>query len=248
MKRQRLTDKLFLKTGLMFGAALLLLQCPVAAAVQTETKAPSTEERAELAKHASYTGYIHLIESNEGNGLFEFLKANTGKSVFIDSSVLRYSPAPEGLTEDQRDRIAPTDRFENPVVKNCWGKEIDRAGRLASGETGFPLPENAADIESGCKTRIALDLADDGHGGNLQVYRGFDKNEIFFAGFFAVKAEELPGGKTLYRLTEAREGIEEKTMQAFYAYATVKDRPFRKLEIETDEDQAAPAVGDGKGQ
>ncbi len=247
MKKQRSTDRLFLKTGVMACAALFLLQSPAAAAAQTETKAPSAEERAELAKHPSYTGYIHLIESNEGNGLFDFLKANAGKTVFIDSSVLRYSPAPEGLTEDQRDRIAPTDRFENPVVKNCWGKEIDMAGRLASGETGFPLPENAADIESGCKTRISIDMVDDGHGGNLRVFTGFDKNEIFFAGFFTVKAEELSGGKTLYRLTEVRDGMEEKTVQAFYAHATVRDRPLRKLEIETSEDQAAPA-DDGKGQ
>lgn len=224
---------MFLKTGVMACAALFLLQSPAAA--QAQTKAPSTEERAELAKHPSYTGYIHLIESNEGNGLFDFLKANDGKTVFIDSSVLRYSPAPEGLTEDQRDRIAPTDRFENPVVKNCWGKEINLAGRLTSGETGFPLAENAADIESSCKTRISINMIDDGHGGNLRVFTGFDKNEIFFAGFFAVKAEELSGGKTLYRLTEVQDSMEEKTVQAFYAHATIRDRPLRKLDIDEKE-------------
>jgi hypothetical protein len=231
---------------LSLAFAALFLHAPAIWAAQAEPKAPSAEEQAELSKYASYAGYIHVIESNEGNSLLEFLKGNDGKTVFIDSTVLRYSPAPEGLTAETRDRIAPTDRFENPVVSKCWGPEINLAGRLLSGETGFPLPENAADIESGCKTRIAIDMIDDGHGGNLSVYRGFDKNEIFFAGFFKVKSEDLSDGKTLYRLSEVRE-IEEKTAQAFYDYATVKDRPFRKLETAAADDQAAPA-DDGKGQ
>ncbi|MBK9585488.1 MAG: hypothetical protein IPO55_06245 [Alphaproteobacteria bacterium] len=78
-------------------------------------------------------------------------------------------------------------------------------------------------------------MIDDGHGGNLRVFTGFDKNEIFFAGFFAVKAEELSGGKTLYRLTEVQDSMEEKTVQAFYAHATIRDRPLRKLDIDEKE-------------
>lgn len=232
----------------LFACTGLVLPAPVHAA-QADKTPPTAAEQAELARHKTYTGYIHLIESNEETGVLEFLKENTGRTVFIDSAVLRYSPAPEDLTEETRDRIAPTDRFENIVVKKCWGPEINMAGRLKSGETGFPLPENEADIQSGCKTRIRIEMVDDGHGGNLAFIRGFDKNEIFFAGFFTVQANTLPDGKTLYRLIETRD-MPQETVQAFYTHAAAGERPYRKLDIETasGEDSAPATPENGKAE
>lgn len=217
------------------GALLLGLSSPAmgANAKAQDHPAPSAEERAELAKFPAYTGNIEVISSNEGNGLERFLADNTGKTVFIETTVLKYFPAPENVTGENRDLIPPTDRFENPVFNKCWGKEANHDGLIYVGDQGFPLPLSAADIEAGCSTRIKIELANGDYGPNVDFAGGFDKKEIYFIGFFEVKKETLENGKTLYRLTE--NSVEEPTMLAFYAYARKLDRGIRELSVEEDQ-------------
>lgn len=202
--------------------------------------APSAEEKTELSKYPSYTGALEVIAANEGNGLHAFLDANDGKTVFFETTVLRYKPTPEGVTEATREKMPPTDRFENAAFEKCWGGEDNRPGRLESGDDGFPLPLDAADIEKGCASRIKIELLQGDYGENVEAAGGFDKREIYVIGFFEVKKETLKDGKILYRLTET--AVEDSTAQAFYTHATRKDRPMRSLSV-----SAAPAE-DGKGQ
>jgi len=56
---------------------------------------PTPEEQAELEKFPVYNEYIEVISANQGNGLHDFLEQNKDKTVFIESAVLRYTPAPE---------------------------------------------------------------------------------------------------------------------------------------------------------
>lgn len=208
-----------------------------ALAEESKASAPNPQEQAELEKFSSYNGSTEVIAANEGNGLHAFLNANTGKTVFIETTVLRYKPTPAGITAETRDRMPPTDRFENPVFLKCWGEEANKDGRLQSGETGFPLPEGQADIDAGCATRIKIELAEGDYGPNTDHAFGLDKKETYFIGFFQVKKESLEDGKTLYRLTEVSQP--EETAAAFYKYATKKDRSMRELSIEA----AQPAGG-----
>jgi len=123
--------------------------------------------------------------------------------------------------------------YENPVFQKCWGDEVNLGGRLKSGDSGLPLPLDQSDIEAGCATRIKFEFTEGDYGPNIDAMNGFDKKEVFFVGFFSVKKEALPEGKTLYRLTETSQP--EETAKAFYKYATKKDRPYRKLWIEDEE-------------
>lgn len=211
-----------------------------ALAAESSASVPNPQEQAELAKFASYNGTIEVIASNDGNGLHAFLNENTGKTVFIETTVLRYKPTPEGVTAETRDRMPPTDRFENPVFLKCWGEEANKDGRLESGETGFPLPVGQADIDAGCATRIKIELAEGDYGPNTDHAFGLDKKETYFIGFFEVKKESLEGGKALYRLAEVSQP--EETAAAFYKHATKKDRSMRELSIEA----AQPAAGNSE--
>lgn len=202
-----------------------------------KVSSPTPEEQAELAKFAAYNGNIEVIAANEGNGLHAFLSENAGKTVFIETAVLRYKPTPEGVTAETRDQIPPTDRFENSAFQKCWGEESHIESRIESGEIGFPLPLNQADIEAGCATRIKIELAEGDYGPNVDRAAGLDKTETYFIGFFAVKKEALEGGKTLYRLTEVSQP--EETAAAFYKHATKKDRSLRALSVK----DVQPAAG-----
>ncbi len=204
--------------------------------------APSAKEKAELEKYPSYIGNIEVIAANEGNGLQLFLDENAGKTVFIETTVLRYRPTPQGVTKETREKLPPTDRFENTAFEKCWGGEDNRPGRLESGDDGFPLPLDAADIEAGCAARIKFELLQGEYGENVQAAGGFDKREIYFIGFFEVKKETLKDGKTLYRLTET--AVADPTAQAFYTHATKKDRPIRSLSV----DAANPAEDNKKAE
>lgn len=128
--------------------------------------------------------------------------------------------------------MAPTDRFENPAFLKCWGEEANKDGRLESGENGFPLPFDQADIESGCVTRIKIELAGGDYGSNTDHASGLDKNETYFIGFFEMKKEALEGGKTLYRLAEVSQP--EETAAAFYKHAVQKDRQMRELSMQQE--------------
>lgn len=224
-------------SGLLAAAAMVCVILGPAFAAESTTPAPNPQEQAELAKFAAYNGNIEIIAANEGNGLHAFLNANTGKTVFIETTVLRYKPTPAGVTAETRDRMPPTDRFENPAFLNCWGEEANRDGRLESGENGFPLPLDQADIGAGCATRIKIELAGGDYASNTDHASGLDKKESYFIGFFEVKKESLKNGKTLYRLTEVSQP--EETAAAFYKHATKKDRAMRELSIEATQ----PAAG-----
>lgn len=223
--------------GMLVAAVMVCAISGSAFAAESTPPAPNAQEQAELAKFPAYTGNIEVIAANEGNGLHAFLDQNAGKTVFIETVVLRYKPTPEGLTAETRDRMAPTDRFDNPVFLKCWGEEANKDGRLESDETGFPLPDNQADIEAGCASRIKIELAGGDYGSNTDHAFGLDKKETYFIGFFEVKKENLEGGKTLYRLTEVSQP--EETAAAFYKHATKKDRAMRELSIEATQ----PAAG-----
>lgn len=222
----------------LLGCAGLGLAIPAFGA-KAQASAPTAQEGFELAKFASYNASIEVIAANEGNGLHAFLNENAGKTVFIETTVLRYKPAPEGVTAETSDLMPPTDRFENPVFLKCWGAEANRDGRLESGDEGFPLPLDQADIEAGCATRIKIELAGGDYASNTDHASGMDKNETYFIGFFEVKKESLEGGKTLYRLTEVSQP--EDTAAAFYKHATKKDRPMRELSVEATQPAAGKA-------
>ncbi len=203
---------------------------PSAFGASIQAEEPTPEEQAELEKFPVYNENVEVISPNQGNGLHEFLEQNNGKTVFIESAVLRYTPAPEGITAETRDKMPPTDRFENSVFQKCWGEEVNMDGRFKSGDSGFPLPLDQSDIEAGCATRIKFLFTEGDYGPNIDIMNGDDKREVFFVGFFSVEKEPLPDGKTLYRLTEVPQATE--TVEAFYKHATKKDRPYRKLWID----------------
>ncbi len=232
---QRIAQRLV--RGTLTITAMMCMISGAAFAAESKTPAPSPQEQAELAKFASYNGNIEVIAANEGNGLHAFLNENTGKTVFIETAVLRYKPTPEGITAETRDKMPPTDRFENPAFLKCWGEEANLPNRIESGEIGFPLPLNQVDIEAGCATRIKIEPAEGDTGPNVDRAAGFDKTETYFIGFFEVKKEGLEGGKTLYRLTEVSQP--EETAAAFYKHATKKDRPMRALSVK----DVQPAAG-----
>lgn len=211
--------------------------------IGSDSPPPAEAGKDERSKYDTYNGNIELIASNEGNGLFKFLADHEDKIVFIDSAVLRYVPAPPGVTEKTRDLIPPTDRYENTVVKNCWGPEIDKDGLLESDENGFPLPENDTDIQNGCRTRLKFEFIKGDYGSdNIKSTFGYDKNETFFVGFFEIKKETLKSEKILYRLVETSE-IKEETIKDYYAYGTLKERRMRKLEVDVE-----PATGETQPQ
>ena len=99
-----------------------------------------------------------------------------------------------------------------------------------SGDEGFPLPLDQADIEAGCAARVKIDLTDGDFAGNMNAQSGTDKTEIYFIGFFEVKKETLGSGKTLYHLIETAQP--DATIEAFYKFATRKDRPMRQVWVE----------------
>lgn len=230
IRKRHYTSQTILRAATLvtLGCGIMALAGPAQGATEA-TPAPTAQERAELDKHPVYTGNIEVLASNEGSGLLAFLDENAGKTVFLESSMLRYWPLPEGTTaKDSGVKVPPTDRFANPVFKNCWSAaDIAYQGVLESGEAGFPLPRDQADIEAGCAMRIKVEMIDGDASGNMLRVNGSDKMEIFFVGFFDVKKESLEGGKTLYRLSEVSQP--EETAAVFYKHATKKGRTVRQL-------------------
>lgn len=216
---------------LMFG--LLGLSVAVdshhhqALAASSNPVTPTAEERLELDKYPVFNKPIEIIQSNEGSGIVEFLESNLDQTVFLDTVVYRYDQVPEEIEAQGPDKYPPSDRLENKVVQNCWGKEFYEPGMIESGDRGFPLPLNDADIQNGCATRIKFNLEHGDHTRNFVPYVGMDKLELFFAGFFKVEKSRLEDGKTLYTLSH--QVIPVVTQVAFLKHRVIMDREHRPL-------------------
>ena len=192
---------------------------------------PTAAEAIELKKHSAFSEPINIITTNEHNGIFKFLEKNQDKVVFLDTAVLRYEQLPDDVLAKGENFMPPTDRFENHVVKKCWGNEINMEGLIESGQTGFPLPLNDNDVEKGCKYRIKFNLKNGDYNSNFRPVSGLDKMELFFAGFFTVSKSILPDSKVLYTLTYA--DIPTETQTPYFKYKIKKDRTFRPLGVES---------------
>lgn len=182
------------------------------------------QRNALFKQYPVFSDYLHIIAANDQNSLHAFLDKHIGQTVYIDTAILRYGLIPEGFTEADRDKIPPTDRFENPVVKSCWTEEMKQIPKLESGSEGLPLPLDAADIEKGCAYRIRFDLDGGDYSGGLNVASGMDKLEMTLMGFFTIEKETLDDGKTLYVLKEVE--VPTQTLEVFNKYMR-KERDMR---------------------
>lgn len=203
--------------GVMSLCALALLVPSLASAAN----APTPEEQAELDKYESYAGPMNILESNEENGLHDFLSAHDGQTVYLDLSIVRYVPI-DPIDIDREDVRASTDRFENPVFTRCWpDQKANLPGLLNFGEAGVPLPLDAADIEAGCATRVRFEHPMIESVSAFHKLWGDNKVQVFLKGFFSVTKSTQDGGKTLYTLTD-QDDVPFETRLAFETYKTVK--------------------------
>lgn len=173
-----------------------------------------SQKNALLKQYPVFSDYLHVIAANDQNGLHAFLDKHIGRTVFIDAPILRYGVIPKGFSAADRDKIPPTDRFENPVIQRCWTEEMNQTSELESGSDGLPLPRDLEDIVKGCAFRIRFDLEGGNHSSSLNTMTGGDKHEILVAGFFAITKESLNDGKTLYILKEVE--VPMQTLETFH--------------------------------
>lgn len=193
----------------------------VDSAAGSRPPAPSPEEQQVLETYPSYSGPLHVLEANSGNGIHEFLAANDGQTVYLDLSIVRYVPLdPAAL--DRPDVIAATDRFENDVFTKCWPDTKEEPhGILNFGEAGAPLPLDAKDIEGGCSTRVRFDMEMIESVSAFPVSWGDNRAQIFVRGFFNVSKSAPEGGTTLYTLKEQAD-VPFEARLAFDKYKTTK--------------------------
>jgi len=224
----------FALLGLALG--LVSLADPAHAATGT----PTQEEQAVLDRYPVFSANIEIIAANADGAIHAFLEQNDGKTVFLDTAVLRYVGASTDISDDLRDKIPPSDRFENSVIRKCWSGDVEDDFTLVSGDGGFPLPKDEADIQAGCGARIAFRMDDGDMSPSMQRFSGMDKFEIFVNGFFTVAKSTTANGKTLYTLSEAP--VEDATLALFRTYKTVQERPIRPLGMEPPSgEEPAPA-------
>lgn len=206
------------------GLSLAAAQPAMAAA---KAPAPTAQEKAELDKYPAFSDPVHVLESNPEGAIHKFLEKNDGKTVWLDTTILRYAPIDMSQIGDPI-LLATTDRFQNPVYTKCWPdpkKDIEGLGNF--GAEGFPLPLDQADIAAGCATRIRFVwLNGQISSAGLNPVFGDNKVQLIFAGFFTV-AKSDAGGKTLYTLTQQEVPFE--TVLAFETHKRVKTRPIENL-------------------
>lgn len=199
----------------------LALLMPFYAHAANSRPAPTAAEQSELEKYPAYSGPLHVLEANAGNGLHDFLAANEGKTVYLDLSIVRYVPI-DPIYLDEPHVRASTDRYENPVFSKCWpDQRADFQGIINFGEAGFPLPRDAADIEAGCATRIRFEHQMINSVSAFPVAWGDNKAQVFLIGFFSVSKSAQDGGTTLYTLTD-QEDIPFETRLAYNTHKTTK--------------------------
>lgn len=214
------------------GVCSLFALILTAPAIARAADAPSREEQAELAKYDAYLGPLNVLEANAENGVHDFLKAHEGKTVYLDVSIVRYVPI-DPIYIDQPHMRASTDRFENPVFSKCWpDQKADDHGLLNFGESGFPLPLDAKDIEAGCATRVRIEHPMIESVSAFGALWGDNKVQVFLKGFFSVTKTTLKDGKTLYTLKE-QEDLPFESRLAFDKYKTGK-HPEANLSLPTD--------------
>lgn len=73
---------------------------------------PSAEQQLVLDRYAAFTQPIHIIAPNETNQIHAFLTANAGKTIFLDTEILRYTLFPSDLTDEEKANGPPTDRYD----------------------------------------------------------------------------------------------------------------------------------------
>jgi len=190
---------------------------------------PNAQEQQILDQYPSYSDYIHVFDVNAGNNIHEFLSQNVGKTVYIDTAILRYAPiSAEVKTEEDRARI-PTDRFTNPVYQKCWIDQGEIQSYSDFGPKGYPLPTNEQDIAHGCSTRIRFELIWGDATPSFQFFPGRNKVELVYADFFEVSKQDLGDGKTLYVLTQKQ--MPEDVTTVFNTYVRKDDRPRRPVSL-----------------
>lgn len=201
------------------GAAFGISATGVIAA--DKTPAPSAQEKAELEKFASYSGPVNVLESNPKGGIQKFLDKNDGKTVYLDTTIVRYIPIDPAFIDDPNIR-ASTDRFDNPVFTRCWpDQKADYEGLLNFGDKGFPLPADEKDIEAGCASRIRFELPNIKDSASFPALWGDNRIQVFVNGFYSIAKTRLEDGKSLYTLTQQRD-VPFETRLAFDTHKTRK--------------------------
>ena len=200
-------------------------------AAEVSVPAPTELEQIELAKYVVFDQPIEIIQSNSPQTI-AFLDSHVGQTVFFDSFIYRYEQLPEDALAKGSDHYPPTDRFDNAIVKKCWGDDLNKKGVIESGEDGFPLPVDETDVNGGCANRIKLVLDEGDFSPNITKVAGFDKLQIFFAGFFKITKEQLENGKTLFTLTQQE--LSQETTKAFFKHKIRTHHDLRPLGIKKD--------------
>ena len=196
---------------------------------------PSPEEQAVLDQYPSFSDYVHFYQANTDNGIHKFLSENVGKTVFLDTSILRYAPLSSMVkTDTDRARI-PTDRWDNATYNNCTPDQEEIQSFADHGEKGFPLPASEEDIERGCDTRVRFKLEWGDSSPGFMFFPGRNKVELVFSTFFDVSKETLEDNKTLYVLTQKE--ITEETRLIFEKYVRDDTRELRQISLPTPENQ-----------
>lgn len=211
--------------------AICLAVCSLAAAPRLSFAAdgqpqPTPEEQALLDRYPSYDKIIEVTQTNTQNGIHEFLAANVGTTIYLDTAILTYAPIPPVITEEIKPKLS-TDRFENKVMQKCWSEPNDWFGYTNVGPMGFPLPTDDTDIDAGCATRLRLDFAYGDSSPGLEVRKGSNQSELIFTGFFEVTKSEPAPGKTLFTLTQ--KPMDEETIRVFAQFRPTPERPERPL-------------------
>lgn len=190
---------------------------------------PTSNEQRVLDQYPSYSGYIHFYDSNRENNIHQFLSKNVGKTVFLDTSILRYAPlSPMVKTDTDRARI-PTDRWDNATYNNCTLDQEEIQSFADHGIKGFPLPASEEDIERGCDTRIRFKLEWGDSSPGFMFFPGRNKVELVFSTFFDVSKETLEDEKTLYVLTQKE--VPEETRLIFEKYVRDDTRELRQISL-----------------
>ncbi len=214
----------------LIGLGLFMVP-PLSAKAATRAPQPTESEQTLLDQYPVFAKIIDVTKENTDNGIHEFLAANTGKTVYLDTAILIYPPPPPKMTDEIKVNLA-SDRFQNTVMQKCWIDPGDFFGFTDAGPQGFPLPSDAQDIESGCATRLRLVFAYGDSSPGLEIRHGSNQNELIFTGFFEVAKSELDGGQTLYTLTQ--EPMDEETVTAFARFQPTPERPERQLWLDEE--------------
>ena len=233
----------FRRIGLAGLSAVILAASPISAHAATADALPpkpDAKAQALLNQYPSFSEPIHLLEENPGGAIHQFLEANVGKTVWLDTTITRYVPIDKSAFDVPVWR-ATTDRFDNAVYKSCRSdSDKEEIGIANFGEKGLPLPLDAADIKAGCATHIRFRLLV-GEESNANLDIGWGQNKLMWAmaSFFAIEKSTLDDGKTLYTLVEQDTPLETKLV--FDRYKRVKERPIPVLTLETEPAGGTPA-------